>query len=296
MWDYGEAGRVHTMVGVGEDKCIYCSTPLYRFPAEAFEVNNKRLFVQLSICVCCGWWTVYRVHQGGNPRFEGIEGYSATVGSLKELDVTDISAPLDEVRQYFLAKNDSIFMAHPRLFEEVVCSVFKDCGWDARVTAYSGDDGIDVILDGTDGTTVGVQVKRYRSDQRIEAEQIRSLAGALMLGGHTHGVFVTTSSYRKGAVNTAQGLTKRGYRIDLLDATQFLEALGIAQLRTFDLSQERVGMYVCSRGQHVGSGIAREFTEGEDLRDREVAVITLSSDDLLELADQEDNTPATTDF
>lgn len=88
----------------------------------------------------------------------------------------------------------SIFEAHPKLFEDVVCSVFRDFGWNARVTACSGDDGIDVVLDGESDSTVGVQVKRYKKEKKIEAEQIRSLAGALLVNGHTKGIFVTTSS------------------------------------------------------------------------------------------------------
>jgi len=54
-----------------------------------------------------------------------------------------------------------------------VASVFRDCGFHARVTSYSGDGGIEVILERGD-ETIGVQVKRYKS--AIDAEQIRSLA------------------------------------------------------------------------------------------------------------------------
>ncbi len=143
------------------------------------------------------------MHQGDHPNTPEFECYSGAIGCLKELDLTDVSVPLDDVRQYLLAKKDSVYEAHPKLFEDVVCSVFKDFGWDARVTAYSGDDGIDVVLDGHADNTVGVQVKRYKKQNKIEAEQIRSLAGALVVNGHTRGVFVTTSSFRKGAWQTA---------------------------------------------------------------------------------------------
>jgi restriction system protein len=75
-----------------------------------------------------------------------------------QLDLSDISLPLYEVRKYLCIKGDSIFDVHPRKLEDIVCSVFKDIGWNARATAYSGDRGIDVILDGPDGTTIGIQV------------------------------------------------------------------------------------------------------------------------------------------
>ncbi len=287
MWEYGEAGRLITISSVGSDDCIYCQTPLLRLPAERFKAGIKRLFVQLSICPRCGWWTVYRVHQNEYERTAGLaEGYSGSIGCLKELDLKDVAAPLNDVRQYLLAKKDSAFEAHPKLFEDVVCSMFKDLGWNARVTAYSGDDGIDVILDGPDGSTIGIQVKRYKKDRRIEAEQIRSLAGALLLSGHTKGIFITTSRFRKGAERAAYQLTEIGYPIELIDAERFLAALGIAQHNSFELTQEKVVSYLLSTGLHIGTGVHNEFVPGEDLRERPVIVSTLLGSELLDLRDE----------
>ena len=174
------------------------------------------------------------------------------------------------MRQYFLAKNDSIYQTHPRLFEDVISSVFKGFGWKTRVTAYSGDDGIDVILDGKCECTVGVQVKRYKKERKIEAEQIRSLAGALILGGHTEGIFVTTSSFRRGAIKTAEEFTAIGHPITLMDAKKFLEALGIAQYKSFELDREKILTYITKKSEHLGSGLEKEFVPGEDLRKRPI--------------------------
>lgn len=284
MWEYGEASRLLTIASVSSDHCIYCRTRLLRFPAESFELSPKRLFVQLSICSACGWWSVYRVHQNELPRTSGIiESYSATIGCLKELDLTDISIPLGVVRQYLLAKQDAMFDVHPRVLEEVVCSIFKDFGWKARVTGYSRDNGIDVILDGQNEDTIGIQVKRFKNHRRIEAEQIRSLAGALMLGGHTRGIFITTTKYRAGAKKTAKKFKTIGIPIELLDAEKFLSVLGIAQHQMFQLNQEKIASYVCSTGLHVGSGLNRDFVAGEDLRARPVIASIYTDSELLEL-------------
>jgi len=284
MWEYGEAGRILSITSVCSDDCIYCRGSLLRLPAESFEVPPKRLFLQLSICSACGWWTVYRVHQNEFPRTSGImESYSATIGSLKELDLTDISIPLDIVRQYLLAKQDAIFDVHPRVLEEVVCSVFKNFGWRARVTAYSRDDGIDVILDGDTQGTIGVQVKRYKKQRRIEAEQIRSLAGALVLGGHTQGIFMTTTKYRAGAKKAAKKFKAIGIPIELVDAERFLSVLGIAQHNVFQLNQEKMGSYVLSSGHHVGSGPHRDFAAGEDLRARPIVASAYTRSEFLDL-------------
>ena len=284
MWKYGEAGRLLTINSAGSDNCIFCKYVLYRFPSQKFEVGQKRLLVQLSICVRCGWWVVYRIHQGEFPRTAGIiESHSGTIGCLKELDLSDVSIPLDEVRQYFLVNKNSIYDVHPRVFEDIVCSIFKDFGWKARVTAYSGDDGIDVILDAQNGETIGIQVKRYKKERKIEAEQIRSLAGALLIGKHTKGIFITTSAFRKGALRTAQKLTTIGSPIELMDAERFLDALGIAQIKSFKLSDGQIKSYLLSRGIHIGSGLEKDFKPDEDLRERQIISSIYTSEELIDL-------------
>lgn len=284
MWEYAEAGRLMTLKSVYSDSCIYCQASMLRLPAVQFDAGSKSLFVQLSLCQMCGWWSVYRIHQGEFTRTAGIiESHSGSVGSLKELDLSDISIPLNQVRQYLLAKKESIFSVHPRVLENVVSGIFKDCGWNARVTAYSGDGGIDVILDGPCGKTIGVQVKRKKKEQRIQAEQIRSLAGALLVGGHTKGVFVTTSAFTRGARKTAHKLSSIGYPIELMDAERFLRGLGIAQINSFKLDEERIKSYVLTRGAHLGAGLNRDFTPGEDLREREIAGSIWTGSELVEL-------------
>jgi hypothetical protein len=224
------------------------------------------------------------VHQSEHTYTAGwAESYSGTIGCLKELDLTDVSAPLTEVRQYLLARKDDLYDMHPRLFEDVVCSVFKDLGWKARVTAYSGDDWIDVVLDGPEDRTVGVQVKRYHRERRIEAEQIRSFTGALVLNGYTRGVFVTTSDFRRGARRTADKSAAIGYPIELMNAEQFLEALGIAQINAFNLDGERFVRYILSTGLHVGTGVHKEFVPGEDLIKRPVVIQTFVGEELVSL-------------
>lgn len=284
MWEHRDASRLVTLDAVFSDDCIYCRTSLLRFPSASFAKEEKRLLVQLSMCAQCGWWSVYRVHQNDHPRTAGIaEGYSGTVGCLMKLDLGDISLPLDEVRKYLCAKGDSIFYVHPRKLEDIVCSVFSHLGWKARATAYSGDKGIDVILDGDDGTTIGIQVKRYKKERRIEAEQIRSLAGALMQGGHTKGIFVATSNFRRGAKQTAQDLKLMGLPIELINAERFLKMLGIAQQSSFEFNQDKAISRVVSKGAHIGTGVHKEFVLGEDLRARPVVIQAFTSPELIEL-------------
>jgi restriction system protein len=149
-------------------------------------------------------------------------------GVLRWLDPTDASIPIEQLRTYLIAKYQSRFSVTPRRLEEIVAGVFADFGFTVRVTSFSGDDGIDVlVLDSTSGETIGVQVKRYKG--RVEAEQIRAFAGALVLGGMTHGVFVATSGFTRGARSTAQRYCERGVSVELTDGLRFFEELRITQ-------------------------------------------------------------------
>lgn len=184
----------------------------------------------LRACRACGWWT-YWLQEGSSlldlsSRSQPGWSLYGLVAQLKALDVTDIEAPIEEIRSYLSVRYDSRFEVHPRVFEQTVAAVFRSIGYQAEATAYSKDGGIDVILCGPGGTT-GVQVKRSRNP--VEVEQIRALTGALIQGGHTKGMFVTTSRFRSGVYKAQKVFAARGYPIELIDANRFFEVLSISQ-------------------------------------------------------------------
>lgn len=134
---------------------------------------------------------------------------------------------MSEVRAFLAARYEARNTINPRLFEETVASVFVSLGYNATVTAYSGDGGIDVILQ-KGRERIGVQVKRYQNS--ICVEQIRSLAGAMLLNGMTQGIFVTTSTFQRGTSDTVNRYDVKGYRIDLVDAPRFFDMLKLSQM------------------------------------------------------------------
>lgn len=225
-----------------QSKCTFCNTLLIRDKEDEekiklYETLNYGLSdnfktsceAVIGICPICGWWK-YGVgtYIGGSmsPSFE------MRVATLKKLDLHDISIPLGDIRSYLAAKYESRFKIHPRIFEEVVASVFRDHGFSTKVTTYSGDGGIDIILDGKNDKTIGVQVKRYKNS--ISVSQIRELTGALILNGLTKGIFVTTSEFQEGVHPLTDISAKKGYPIELIDATKFFEKLKIAQLSSYE--------------------------------------------------------------
>ena len=255
IWTYAELGRRLNEQPDRNDgivlkkTCAYCSSPMVTLagddlPESAFKGMNATEGALLG-CPACGWWTVlslrgaapFQTHDGGFAELRQVSGV------LKNLDLNDLTLPLQEVRAYLIARYADRFRIHPRKYEEIVGGVFSDFGFRVRVTSYSGDEGIDVfVLDGQDNATVGVQVKRYRS--KISAEQIRSFVGALALQGLTTGIYITTGEYEKGAQRTAASAQPRvGIGITLLDAKRFYEALRVSTRATLWNAEDDTAPY-----------------------------------------------------
>lgn len=230
IWTYSTLSREPEYVW-SDDNCIFCRDRMRVLCRRCDDISNikaKGTFEKcLLVCDVCGWWKAEGTQDiddfTHDIQFRSIYGAAA---SLRELDLTDVSAPLTEVRSYLLAKYEVRGNVHPRLFEQTVASVFGDLGYQSQATSYSGDDGIDVIL-ARGNEVIGVQVKRYKSS--IEVDQIRSLAGALLLNGLTRGIFVTTSTFQSGGADTAKRLGERGQAIQLVDADAFYDLLKLAQ-------------------------------------------------------------------
>ena len=219
--------------------CIYCESNLRLLYYEDLldgipdnplsYFNKQEHFIKVYFCPVCGWWGYFKILNCSGSGCWYIYDYG-TVGVLKNLDLQDISTPLEDVIKFLLAKYEARFTMNPRLFEETVGSVFRNIGFEALVTAYSGDGGIDIILEKED-KVIGVQVKRTK--KKIEAEQIRTLAGTLLYNKMNHGVFVTTSKYRSGAISVSHNYLEKGYKIDLIDDEKFFDALKISKIPSY---------------------------------------------------------------
>ncbi len=213
-------------------RCIYCNGLMTHFDQiDGYQVDKYRMrragkrFLDddryVDRCYRCGWWHSYSERQKYSDHIDCFYAY----GSLKQLDLADVETPIDEIKSYLAAKFEAWRGLDPIRFESVVASVFRDLRYVARVTARTGDRGIDVYLDGPNDTLVGVQVKATM--RAIRVEQINALTGALIINDCTAGVFVTTSRFQPGAVAAAKSATKRGFPITLVDAEALLDALQV---------------------------------------------------------------------
>ena len=105
----------------------------------------------------------------------------------------------------------------------------------------SGDEGIDGIVNedplGLD--VVYVQAKRYALDNTIGRERIQQFAGALVGQGASKGVFVTTSSFSRGAAEYAFRIPQRIILVDGKELTRLMMqyGVGVRTERTIELKR-----------------------------------------------------------
>jgi len=184
---------------------------------------------EVRVCTLCGWWVVkHKYHQESNRYAKGSVEVMSTWGVLRRLGTTDLSESTDGLRRELLRDYGRRLQLTPKECEDLVAGVYADFGYTVRVTGRSGDRGIDIVVfDPPSGEMQAVQVKRYRN--RVEASPIREFAGALLLGGYTKGIVVTTSDYTTGARKTAADYRALGVNIQLVNALEFYEHCEIAQ-------------------------------------------------------------------
>lgn len=123
----------------------------------------------------------------------------------------------------------------PAFFEQLIVDLLVAMGYGgshenaARQLGKSGDGGIDGVIDedrlGLD--RIYVQAKRYSLGTSIGRPDVQGFVGSLVGIGASKGVFVTTSSFSKQAVDYAQGLQQRVILIDGARLTELMIEFGV---------------------------------------------------------------------
>lgn len=118
----------------------------------------------------------------------------------------------------------------PAFFERVVVRLLLAMGYGGtlaqagKAIGKSGDNGVDSVIDqdtlGLD--RVYVQAKRYAEDVTVGAGDIRDFFGSLDMHKANKGLFVTTSSFTKAAMETAEKLGKRIVLINGYDLAKLM--------------------------------------------------------------------------
>ncbi len=259
VWNFESVENLPSrLYSLGPD-CPFCKHDLKLLLQDRTSDKQPQCGVDIDIFVCdrCGWWKIKCQHMLADRRVLFYQDLAACA-KLLELKVECQNTPIEEIRTYLIGKYEQRFKLHPRMYEETVGSVFGSLGYEAVVTGYQKDDGIDVILQ-KDGELIGIQVKKWKESLPITVAQIRELNGSLVLGGLTKGMFVTTSRYQSGCEETANRYAKLGYPIELINAEQFFDQLCLAQRSLFHSQQDFL-----DNMPHISLTVVREVEECRD--------------------------------
>lgn len=123
---------------------------------------------------------------------------------------------------------DMALALSPTGFEDLVIRLLEGMGYGragaVERTSASGDAGVDGIIsqDPLGLDRIYVQAKRYAVDRTIDRPQIHGFAGTLLGKQGDRGVFITTSSFSRGAREEAERINAR---IELIDGSRLSELL-----------------------------------------------------------------------
>lgn len=141
--------------------------------------------------------------------------------SPEEMIEAGFTAIENQVKTDLLEKLRNI---DPYYFQKVVLKLLNKMGYgDFIETPKSGDGGIDGIInqDQLGLEKIYIQAKRYKDDNKVREKDIRNFIGA-MSGDTSKGIFVTTSSFDKGAVEKAN---EAHHSIILIDGYKMVDLM-----------------------------------------------------------------------
>lgn len=182
-------------------------------------------------CTSCGWWSVIDVIKGFC-REEGadIRGVDLLhVAKLKTFHISDMEAPLLELRKYLSGHPEQLRVIAPKALERLM----RDClsehfECEAQHVGGPGDDGVDILLIHK-AEPVLVQVKRREHPSSAESVRtVRELLGALLTEGAYRGIVISTAQrFSRAAIRatTVPTIIRKGYSVTLYNYDDVLALL-----------------------------------------------------------------------
>lgn len=130
---------------------------------------------------------------------------------LGDQDVQDwVDSSIEQVQSVLLTEMTKM---NPYKFENLMVQLLTAMGYQGNdgqslVTSKSNDGGIDGVInqDPLGLQQVYIQVKRYAPSNSVGRPEIAAFAGSIKLRHTDRGVFITTSSFTKGAIEAAKDL------------------------------------------------------------------------------------------
>ncbi|MEF3082087.1 restriction endonuclease [Luteimonas sp. SMYT11W] len=132
-----------------------------------------------------------------------------------------------EIEAHLLGRGSSTQWA---ALEDATKGVFREFGYEARVTARSKDGGIDVIVDHNYHGDVYAQVKHTKN--KVGVRVLRELIGTMAVNGTTNSLLVTSSHFTRDVERERALAAQKGFVVELVDGGRFLASLNLAYRRS----------------------------------------------------------------
>ena len=186
---------------------------------------------------------------GSSPKENSKEKSIASIEVIEEL------TPTEQMDFAFKKINDDlsadllqkVMDMSPAFFEKLVLDLLLNMGYGgknkelAEVTPISHDNGVDGIIpeDALGLDKIYLQAKRYKNEVTVGKPEIQQFIGALEEQKATKGVFITTSKFTTGAVETANKASKK---IVLLDGKSLADYMieynvGVSEKKVFKIKK-----------------------------------------------------------
>ncbi len=149
---------------------------------------------------------------------------------------------------------ERILSCSPEFFEKLIIDLMIGMGYGgslkeaAEHVGKSNDGGIDGVINedklGLD--RIYLQAKRYASQNTVGRPELQGFAGSLLGRGANKGVFVTTSSFTKGANDYVENLPQRIVLVDGDELTTLMikYGVGVRMEQRFELMKADEDYYI----------------------------------------------------
>lgn len=215
--------------------CPYCtstSIDIEELPDHGTikDKGFKYNFIEKHTCCCCGFWCVITVWEAAahDDKHEGIQR-----AVLQNFNINDASLEFNEIGSHLKKNYSDIFSLTPRNFEKLVADVYKNLGYEVRLTPETHDGGCDIILlERNTGDQILVECKRYSKHRKVGIDLTRNLCGVMVENQEKKSILVSTSRFTSGAEKYAKDLPSKleGFSMNLEQAERLLKNVGAYNL------------------------------------------------------------------
>lgn len=209
--------------------CEYCSAPLdvqRECDNPANEPTGERYIIKRK-CLLCGWNTYEESWPA--PPWGSADNYGA-VSILKQFEISSLEVTIEELGSHLRRHFSDIYSLSPVRFEHLVSDIFKNLGFEVRLTKKSWDKGVDIFLSevGSSEIKAIVECKRFASSRTVGIGIVQRAVGAAIEWKAGKVTVVTSSKFTSSAEESARIINHHGLiTIDLVDANELLSLLQV---------------------------------------------------------------------